>query len=220
MPIHDWTKVPVGIFHDLHLAWIVELQRTLNGGVLSDAYYAQAERPTTGTGDDSLLPEPLNAEAEAQLLAGRANRLVIFDARTDRRVALLQIVAPGHKSSQQSFEQLTADLIAACGAGHHLLLIDLFPPGACDAAGVHGKILRHFGGSYEPPPEKPLTLASYVSGGLVKCYVEPTAVGSELPPMPLFLDTDHHVTVPLESTYMAAYGGVPQRWTWVLESGS
>ena len=109
---------------------------------------------------------------------------------------------------------------AASAKAFHLLLIDLFPPGACDAAGVHGRILRHFGCSYPPPAEKPLALASYVSAGAVKCYLEPTAVGSELVPMPLFLDSDHHVTVPLESTYMAAYGVVPQRWTWVLEGGS
>jgi hypothetical protein len=36
--------------------------------------------------------------------------------------------------------------------------------------------------------------------------------------MPLFLDSDHYVTVPLESTYVAAYEGLPDRWKWVLES--
>jgi len=62
-----------------------------------------------------------------------------------------------------------------------------------------------------------LTLAAYVSAGAVTCYVEPTAVGEELIPMPLFLDPGHYVNVPLESTYRAAYEGLPQRWTRVIE---
>jgi hypothetical protein len=26
MPIHDWTRVDAGIFHDFHLAWIAEIR--------------------------------------------------------------------------------------------------------------------------------------------------------------------------------------------------
>src|SRR5688500_2101428 len=44
MPIHDWTKVSSGTFHDFHAAWIVELRNVLNGGVLPPEYYAQAEQ--------------------------------------------------------------------------------------------------------------------------------------------------------------------------------
>jgi hypothetical protein len=43
------------------------------------------------------------------------------------------------------------------------------------------------------------------------------AVGDALPPMPLFLDQDPYVTVPLEPTYEAAYRGVPEVWRDVLE---
>ncbi len=34
MPFHDWTRVEPGIFHDFHLAWIGELRRALNSGLL------------------------------------------------------------------------------------------------------------------------------------------------------------------------------------------
>jgi hypothetical protein len=44
MPIHDWTRVPAGIFHDFHLSWIDELRRALNAGILPPDYYALAEQ--------------------------------------------------------------------------------------------------------------------------------------------------------------------------------
>jgi hypothetical protein len=55
-----------------------------------------------------------------------------------------------------------------------------------------------------------LTLASCVarSGGAITCYVEPISVPTLLPEMPLFLDPDHYVNVPLEPTYSSAYEGV------------
>ncbi len=44
MPVHDWNRVTAGTFHDFHLAWIAELRRTLNGGLLPAGYYALAEQ--------------------------------------------------------------------------------------------------------------------------------------------------------------------------------
>src|SRR5713226_1853706 len=44
MPVHDWTRVEAGIFHAFHVAWIPEIQRALNGGLLPEGYYALAEQ--------------------------------------------------------------------------------------------------------------------------------------------------------------------------------
>src|ERR1700739_539434 len=44
MPVHDWTRVGAGIFHDFHHAWIEEIKRALNAGLLPDDYYALAEQ--------------------------------------------------------------------------------------------------------------------------------------------------------------------------------
>jgi hypothetical protein len=82
---------------------------------------------------------------------------------------------------------------------------------------MHGAIWGRMGGAYEPPAGKPLTLAGYSSGQVVTCYVEPTAVGTELIPMPLFLTPERYVNIPLEETYVGAYEGVPQRWKRVIE---
>ena len=44
MPVHDWTLVDAGIFHDFHVAWIAELRTALNSGLLPDQYYPMAEQ--------------------------------------------------------------------------------------------------------------------------------------------------------------------------------
>jgi hypothetical protein len=44
MPIHDWTPVSAGTFHDFHNSWITELRNALNGGLLPPGYYAQGEQ--------------------------------------------------------------------------------------------------------------------------------------------------------------------------------
>ena len=44
MPVHDWTRVEAGIFHDFHVAWIPEIRKALNGGVLPQGFYALAEQ--------------------------------------------------------------------------------------------------------------------------------------------------------------------------------
>jgi hypothetical protein len=43
------------------------------------------------------------------------------------------------------------------------------------------------------------------------------AVGDTLPEMPLFLEPDGYVTVPLEATYQTAFDVLPSRWRNVLE---
>ncbi len=46
MPIHDWTRVDHGAFHDFHQAWLGTLRAALNGGVLPDGYEAKIEQHT------------------------------------------------------------------------------------------------------------------------------------------------------------------------------
>ena len=44
MPIHDWTRVDAGIFHDFHNAWLTEIRNVLNNGALPEGYYALTEQ--------------------------------------------------------------------------------------------------------------------------------------------------------------------------------
>lgn len=43
MPIHDWTRVDAGLFHDFHQDWTIEIRRMLNGGILPKGYVALVE---------------------------------------------------------------------------------------------------------------------------------------------------------------------------------
>ena len=60
-------------------------------------------------------------------------------------------------------------------------------------------------------------MAGYVAGERIDIYVEQLAVGAVLPEMPLFLTPQRYVDLPLESTYQAAYQGMPSFWRGVLE---
>ena len=65
-----------------------------------------------------------------------------------------------------------------------------------------------------------MTLASYAAEflpNLPKIYVEHLAVGLPLADMPLFLNPDRYINLPLEATYEAAYRGMPSFWRNVLE---
>ena len=39
MPVHDWTRVEAGIFHDFHTVWAVAIRNALNEGLLPEGYY-------------------------------------------------------------------------------------------------------------------------------------------------------------------------------------
>ena len=54
MPIHDWSKIDAGIFHHFHQAWIQEIGRDLNRGVLPPDHYALAEQHAWHFGPDIL----------------------------------------------------------------------------------------------------------------------------------------------------------------------
>ncbi|MFM7928125.1 MAG: hypothetical protein ACKO9Q_10475, partial [Pirellula sp.] len=51
MPMHNWTKVPPGTYHNFHLQWIASISRQLNAGLLPPGCFAMAEQVIGG-------PEP------------------------------------------------------------------------------------------------------------------------------------------------------------------
>lgn len=245
MTIHDWTRVSHGTFHDFHGGWIIELRNALNAGRLPRPYYAQTEQvlgpmnpdvltlqapdpagptpPEGATGATALAEAPprvsLTVQADAPLYTRAQRSLVIRHGSGHRVVALVEIVSPGNKATRGAFRALVDRAAGALAQGCHLLLIDLLPPGPRDPQGIHGAVWSEVcDDRYRHPAERPLTLASYAAGLPVTAYVEPVAVGQELPDMPLFLDPAWYVPVPLATTYEAAYRGVPWPWREVLEN--
>ncbi len=249
MPVHDWSRVSAGTFHDFHCGWIVEIRSALNGSILPSDYYAMAEQVVGNMGPDVLtlqtigtngepLDEPSNtegatavalappkvritAELEEANYTRKQRTLVIRHSSDDRIIALIEILSPGNKASRHALRSFVEKAAEALWRGYHLLLIDLQPPGPRDPQGIHGAIWAELGDeTYQAPPDKPLTLVAYQASRPLTAYVEPIAKGDPLPDMPLFLNPDYYVSVPLEATYQAAYRGVPRRWRDVLEPPS
>jgi hypothetical protein len=54
MPLHDWTRVSAGTYHDFHNSWITHLKESLNEGLLPPPYYALGEQRAGDTGPDLL----------------------------------------------------------------------------------------------------------------------------------------------------------------------
>jgi hypothetical protein len=148
----------------------------------------------------------------------RQRTVVIRHATGDRVVAVLEIVSPANKHTRQTVDDFIDKVVSALQQGIHAVVIDPFPPGRHDPEGMHGAIWERLSEQrYFASSDFPLTLASYCARRPVKAYVEPARVGSILIDMPLFLTGDHYLRVPLESTYVRAWRGVPQRWRRVIE---
>ncbi len=54
MPLHDWTRVSAGTYHDFHNSWITHLKEALNAGLLPEHYDALGEQRAGDTGPDVL----------------------------------------------------------------------------------------------------------------------------------------------------------------------
>jgi len=64
MPIHDWTKVPAGIFHDFHHEWITAIKHSVNRTLSGTSYYALAEQIAGGVVPDVLtLQQPVKVRS-------------------------------------------------------------------------------------------------------------------------------------------------------------
>jgi len=245
MPVHDWTRVFDGAFHDFHHAWIAELRNALNGGILPPDYYAMAEPVAQPTAPDALTlqtagglehgwsGEPIEGATavatapprvrlcdilEEESYTRRQRSIVIRHSSDDRITARIEILSAGNKSSNNELRALVANAVDVVEHGYHLLLVDLHPPAVRDPDGIHPVIWAEFGGKSKPAlPDKPLSLVAYDAGPPKTCYVEPFAVGHVLIDMPLFLAPGWYVSVPLEMTYQAAWRGVPRRFRAALE---
>jgi hypothetical protein len=247
MPVHDWTLVEAGIFHNFHTVWVTEIYNALNGGLLPPGYYALVEQhagrsiadlltlhaspvrreplpPPPATGGTAVAEAPPRVrwrQTVEQAALVRARSVAIRHISGHRLIALLEIVSPANKDRARHVEDFAAKAAEALDSGVHVLMADLFPPGTHDPFGMHGAIRQRLEQSDEPydlPADAPLTLASYeAAGGRVEVWLEHLAVGGLLPEMPLFLHPDRYINVPLEATYMAAYRGMPVFWRDVLE---
>ena len=247
MPMHDWTRVNAGIYHGFHHEWISEIGRALNRGLLPPEYYALPEQIATGFVPDVIaLQRPilngyhpasspgggvLLAEApprvrfreefaDAGVFADKAKQVTIRHTSEHEIVAVIEIVSPGNKDSRFKLQSFVEKATALVRQGIHLMVIDPFPPTPQDPHGIHKAIWDELAGDrgFALPADAPLTLASYRAGLRPEAFVEPTAVGTPLINMPVFLTPELYVPLPLEATYQAAWDAVPAYWRAVVEA--
>ncbi|MGH7194856.1 MAG: DUF4058 family protein, partial [Candidatus Saccharimonadales bacterium] len=237
--MHDWTKVPHGIYHAFHHRWISAISDELNSGRLPADFYALPEQVAAGFGPDVLTLQSRNsasqptpaaatlprtqprtrfmAETEADFYRRRKKSIAIRHVSGDRMVAVIEIVSPGNKASFHALYALVEKALELLERRIHLLLIDPFPPGPRDPEGIHAALWEQIGGEpFNLPDDQRLTLAAYECNAVTRAFIEAIAVGDRLPDMPLFLEPDGCIMLPLESTYLAAYQVMPRRWRDVL----
>ncbi len=241
MPVHDWTRVDEGLFHAFRLSWICGLCDALNGGGLPPSHFAMLERSPRAhipdvldlrLSDADIEPSGTNPALEVATVppqarvvqstergnyAKKADRVTVRH-RHGQIVAVVEIVSPGNKGSNselRAFVEKTADLIQQ---GVHVLVIDLLPPTRRDSQGIHKAIWDEFEDEeYSSPSDEPLTVAAYSAGVIKTAYVEPFGVGDDLPVMPLFLEPELYVPVPLEDTYRTSWNFFPAALKGLLE---
>ena len=179
MPLHDWTRVEAGIFHDFHVSWIPEIKKTLNGGLLPEGYYALAEQhagraiadlltlhtsspayesspaqwplppATGGVAVADAPPRTRRRHTVEPAMLARRRSLAIRHVSGHRLVALIEILSPANKDRPGHVEEFVVKAESALNLGIHLLLVDLLPPGPHDPRGMHGVILHRLDPSGE-----------------------------------------------------------------------
>jgi hypothetical protein len=160
----------------------------------------------------------MTGQTDMEFYRRKQNVVAVRHVSGDRVVAIVEILSPGNKASRRAFRSLVEKAGELLDQQIQLLIIDVHAPGPRDPQGVHAAIGEEIAGQpYERPADKPLTLASYETGIVVRAFVEHAALGGELPDMPLFLAPGAWVSVPVATTYATAFAAVPRRWRAILE---
>ena len=147
--------------------------------------------------------------SERAAYADLANRIVVRH-HLGRIVAVIEIVSPGNKDSRARFRGFVDKTIEFLMAGVHVLVVDPFPPSPHAPSGTHHAIWSELSNDdVELPEDKDRLFVSYECGDDWAAWIEPIAVGDEVPDMPLFLEPSLHVSVPLSETYAATWEACP-----------
>ena len=247
MPIHDWPRVPSGLFHHFHQSWSIRLTDALNRGVLPPGLSALVEQRAGTKEPDVLaieswnglhnqtsgLPDDLEGgvvtkeapmtkiiyRSSEEIYAVRANRITIRH-HLGQIIAIIGIVSPGNKDKRGAITDFVEKVVDFIRSGVHILIVDLFPPTLRDPDGLHKLIWDEIDDeAFKFPRDQDRLLASYQAGREKVAYLEPLAIGETMPDMPLFLTPDLHIKVPLEETYQATWESLPRELRTAVATG-
>lgn len=234
MPVHDWSVIEPNLFHHFHQAWTMAICNRLNSGLLPRGFSALVEQHTAGVVPDVLaierrrggtpIREPIGGalvtaepprtrlvlHADDEVLASRGNRITIRHPLGEI-VSVIEVLSPGNKSSRSAMKSFVDNTVELLRRGIHVLVIDLLRPTNRDPDGIHKVIWDEFQEEeFTLPADKPFTLVAYVASLPKAAYIEFAGVGDRLPDMPVYLDPDNYVPIPLETTYENAWASCPE----------
>lgn len=129
MPIHDWTRVIAGIFHDFHHEWVSTIKRALNSGLLPADYYALAEQVASGLGPDvltleSIRPQPVKSSGNGPATAVATDQGGLALATTPPKVRFTATAEPdryARKRNRIAIRHRSGDQVVA--------IIEIVSPG-------------------------------------------------------------------------------------------
>jgi hypothetical protein len=165
MPVHDWTRIFDGAFHDFHQAWVFSIKSELNHGLLPPGYYASMEQVVSGPNADvvtldqwqpadgpavppqqnsssglAVVERPPKArfqyEADRKQYASKADQVVVRHVSEHRIIAVIEVISPGNKNNRRALDALRRKINLLLDERIHLLLIDIVPPGPVDPDGL------------------------------------------------------------------------------------
>ena len=150
MPVHDWSRVEHGIFHDFHQAWTIGIRNGLNGGALAGrllcASRASGCRSGPGRSDVAALVTererpaavdwqwPMRRHAPRTSCRRKPNLTprgpIASSSNTGSATSLpssksFRLATKSSHHALKSFVEKAYDLLQQ---GIHLLIIDLLPP--------------------------------------------------------------------------------------------
>lgn len=238
MPMHDWAQANRSLYHSFYLSWVTEIGKRLNNGVLPAGYFALNETIRDGRKpafEDLPEPKTLKRRPDRNYIAQEppqtwhhavcpypeyAERAITI-RRSDHHgvIGAVRIVVAETKRSRYRLGAFVAWAVEVLRDGLTLFLVDPFPPGPLDPQGIHKCVWDEFmDDTFALPKGKTVTVASYLGRPVPEAYVEATAIGDDLPDIPLFLDDGSHVLVPLESSYRDVWEASPEVMRMVVET--
>ncbi len=232
MPLRDHFRLPLRAlcsWESFHSGWANEIMRQLNR-TLPSGYVA---RPNVKLGVDvqadvGALEETEREQAEGEGGVATAtwapprptlsaavdfHRLDVFEVQVHREgglemVAAVELVSPRNKDRRTARRQFVAKWAAYLQAGVSVVVVDVVTERRENlyaalleqldlATEGHGTGELYATACRAVPPDAP---------GRLETWVERLAPGSALPTLPLWLETDLAVPLPLERSYEATFG--------------
>lgn len=214
MPVHNWMLVEAGIFHAFHHRWISAISDALKQGILPSNYYALPEQHAAGFGPDVLTLQ--GARGDQATVEG-ADRGSSDTAGSAIALALPKLEMTAETDMEFYRRKQNVLVVRHVSGDRVVAMIEIISPGNKSTRHAFRSLIEKAAGEESDLPDgKPLTVAAYESTLSVRAYVRHLAVGDLLPEMPLFLDANLCVMVPLEETYQLAFAAQPARWRQVL----